>query len=354
MIPSQETGPSFSAVMVGCGPRGEGHANAYRMAERARLVACVDADGSRAEDLARRHGVPAWSTDLAAVLAEHRPHLVDVCTSASTHGAVVEAALDFRPAVLLVEKPMTVLPEEGYRMIGRCEAAGVALIVNHQLRFLPPLRELRDILAGGALGVVRTVRTATRSTLLEQGTHLFDLIDFLLPGRLGSARVLAQTVGWERDAKLPDSPEYTAGVISCADDTRVFFECGPQAPEWTGRPNPWHQAGVEIIGTTGRVTWSLNRGWTCESATVRAENLYRHEDIDDPAEAVLLDSLAPAPQLGSRLASSHPNAARVARRSFDLVMAAQASSLRRDWVDVQRHVDDDTIAALREAQLALV
>lgn len=345
---------TYHAVLVGCGPRGEGHAAAYGMADKAELVACVDADGARAEDLARRHGVPAWSTDLAAVLQHHRPLLVDVCTPAATHGAVVEAALPFHPAVLLVEKPMTVAPEEGYRMIGRCEAAGVPLIVNHQLRYLPPLQELREIIAGGALGVVHTVRTATRCTLLEQGTHLFDLIDFLLPGRLGSARTLAQTVGRERDPRLPDSPEYAAGVVACADGTRIYFECGPQAPEWPGRPNPWHQAGVEIIGESGRIRWSLNWGWTCDTATVRAERLYQHEDVDDPAEATLLDSLAPGPQHASRLMNGHPNSARVARRSFDVVMAAQYSSLRRDWVDVQGHVDDEAIAALRDMQLSLV
>src|SRR6266550_3449598 len=104
--PQELPGAPFRAVLVGCGPRGEGHAAAYRMARHAQLVACVDMDAVRAEALARRFDVPIWSTDLAGLLATQRSHLVDVCTPANTHGAVVETALRFDPAVVLVEKPM--------------------------------------------------------------------------------------------------------------------------------------------------------------------------------------------------------------------------------------------------------
>jgi hypothetical protein len=124
-----------------------------------------------------------------------------------------------------------------------------------------------------------------------------------------------------------------------------------------GPPSLGHLQALAELGVTFFV---LQVGYELASRRTRTapagswEHLYQHEDVDDPSEARLLDSLAPCPQLATWLSSAHPCAARVARRSFDVMMAAQYSSLLRRWVDVHGHVDDGAIAALRREQLASV
>ncbi|WP_460404882.1 methyltransferase [Actinophytocola sediminis] len=336
--------PPFRAVLVGCGPRGEGHANAYALADDVDLVGCCDLDAARAADFAERFGIATFGDNLDEVLAACRPDLVDVCTPASVRLPVVTAALAAQPSALLVEKPLSWLPEEARQLAAAAEAADVRLFVNHQLRFLPPVVELRDLIASGAIGDVRSIRATTQWSLLEQGTHLFDLVSFLLGDRVEFHRVVAQAVGWEPNAALPPAPFYTQGVVLADGDRRVYFECGPQAPTWPGRDQPWHQAGIELTGSNGHATWSLNRGWTCVSGDRRWENLYLHDDLDDRTEARLLDDLVAATRTGA----AHQADVAIALRSFDVVMAAERSALRRQWVELPARCVDADVRQLRD------
>lgn len=327
----------FRAVLVGCGPRGEGHANAYEATERVRLVGCCDTDAARAEDFAARREVPVFGTNLAEVLASCEPDLVDICTPASVRGPVIRAALAARPQALVVEKPLSCRPDEAREIVRM--AGSTRLFVNHQLRMLPPVVRLRAQLS--MIGDVRSMRLATRCSLLEQGTHLFDLASFLLDDRPVLRSVLAQAVGWEPQ---PPSPAQVQGVVVGDDDLRLHFECGPKAPSWPGTPNPWHQAGIEIVGTRGHASWSLNRGWTVISADGRTEELYRHEDYDDPTEAHLLDSIVEATETGT----PHGCDAEIAQRSLAVINAVMASSQRGEWVDVGAPVRDRDVEQLRK------
>src|SRR5690606_15208869 len=65
---------------------------------------------------------------------------------------------------VLVEKPMATTLADCRRMIEACEKHQVRLAVGHVLRFLPPIREAKRILASGRLGrpmVINERRTAT-------------------------------------------------------------------------------------------------------------------------------------------------------------------------------------------------
>jgi predicted dehydrogenase len=338
------TMPPFRAVLVGCGPRGEGHANAYALADDVELVGCCDLDAERAADLARRFDIPTFSDNLDEMLETCRPDLVDVCTPASARLPVVKAAVAANPSALLVEKPLAWLPEEAREVAAVAESAGARLFVNHQLRYLPPVLELAELIAGGAIGEVRTIRATTQWSLLEQGTHLFDLVSFLLGDRVEFRRVVAQAVGWEPSNALPSAPHYTQGVVLADGDRRVYFECGPQAPTWPGRDQPWHQAGIELTGTYGHAVWSLNRGWTCVAGDQRWENLYLHDDHDDLTEARMLDDIVQATRAGK----AHQADVAVALRSFDVVMAAERSALHRQWVDLPARCADADVKELRE------
>lgn len=343
-------GRPLRAAVIGCGPRGLGHARAYGMTDAWELVACCDVDETRLASVADRFHVPLRFTSVADMLRETDPDLVDVATPATVRWSVIEPVLEAAPPALLVEKPLAVRPSDGYRIVDACRAAGVALQVNHQLRHLAPLRRFRDLLRGGAIGNLRHVRATSRWSLLEHGTHLFDLVDFLVGDGEGFDRVVAQAEGVDSRPGLPDAPEYACGVAAHRRGVHVYFECGPAAPSWPGLDSPWHQLGVELVGSRGTAGCSLNNGWWCRSANVDADETYVHDEEDDAAQVHLLEGIAHSVAGGPR--SPAGSGASSAAASFDIVMAAQRAALWRGWVDVRRRVDDDEIDALRAAQYA--
>jgi predicted dehydrogenase len=345
------TGDRYRAVLVGCGPRGSAHAEAYRHVRSASLVACCDLDRGRLESVATAKDIPLRFSSVAEMMQAVQPDLVQIATPPTGRRRLVRQVLEHRPRAILLEKPLALRPEEGYGIVDDCRASGVCLFVNHQLRFFAPLERFRAVLRGGVLGTVRLVRATSAWSLLGQGTHLFDLVSYLFDDELEFDRVAAQTIGAAsgEDGVL-DTPGYACGVVRCSGGIHLYYECGPGAPSWPGHhQQPWHQLGIELVGTRGVAGLSLNRGWWCHSATLVDQEWYVHEDEDDPAQARLVDSLLASLDRPDE----HPNGPRRSLLSFGLVMAVQRASLHRAWTDPGERGEDEEIERLRALDAAV-
>jgi predicted dehydrogenase len=315
-------------AIVGCGPRGGTHARAYAALPDCELVACCDLDQSRLRDFADRHAVPGTFTSVASMLDRIRPDLVDVTTQPDARRPIVEAALPFRPRAIVLEKPPAARPEDADAIFGAAAEAGVPVYVNHQLRFFEPIRRFRDLLAAEPLGEVRHVRATTRATLLEHGTHLFDLVAFFFGDRPGFVAVLARGVG--RDPSPGGWPRFAAGVLATEAGWRLYFELGPEGPVWPGTSSPWHQLGIEIVGTAGVAGLSLNRGWWIRSAAANEDATWAHDDEDEPAQRRFLDGVLHVIERGT----GHEGDARRGRAAFDTVVAVRDAARNKGWVAV--------------------
>ena len=157
-----------------------------------------------AEDYARRHDVPRWYADADRLIADPEVDAVYVATPPASHKQYVLAAAEAGKPVY-VEKPMALDAKECDEMIAACRQAGVPLFVAYYRRAMPKFLTVRDLLLGGEIGNVRFVRVllqrvpvpaeadpATRTWryvphvsggghLLDMGSHMLDLLDFL-PG----------------------------------------------------------------------------------------------------------------------------------------------------------------------------
>src|SRR5690242_8029702 len=90
--------------LVGCGVISGTHTEAIAGLPDAELVAVADIDRGRAEKLAAKYGVPAY-TDLQEMLDAEQLDVVTVCTPSGLHGA--QACQVMRSGRhVLVEKPM--------------------------------------------------------------------------------------------------------------------------------------------------------------------------------------------------------------------------------------------------------
>src|SRR5690606_18533460 len=100
------------------------------------LVAVMRRNGARAEDYARRHGVPRWYDRAEALIADPEVDAVYIAVPPSTHAhyALLVAAAG-KPAY--VEKPMARHTPECDRMIAAFAQAGQPLYVAYYRRQLP-------------------------------------------------------------------------------------------------------------------------------------------------------------------------------------------------------------------------
>jgi len=187
--------------IVGCGNVTEVKSGpGFQKADGSSLVAVMRRDRTKAEDYARRHGVPRVHDSADALILDPGVDAVYVATPPSSH---LELALAVAAAgkPCLVEKPMAMSHAECVSMNEAFRAAGVPLFVAYYRRALPRFLEVRRLLNAGAIGPVTDVHVRIAEPLAQGdaaagwrfdpaiagaglfydlASHCLDLLDFLL------------------------------------------------------------------------------------------------------------------------------------------------------------------------------
>ena len=99
----------LKVVVVGAGYFAQLHHEAWMRMERVELVGICDMNAEAAEAAAQSHGVTAY-TDLADMLADTQPDLVDIVTPPPSHLALIRICMDQQACSDL---PEAVLPDTG-------------------------------------------------------------------------------------------------------------------------------------------------------------------------------------------------------------------------------------------------
>src|SRR5262245_36640528 len=216
------------SAIVGCGPRGLEHAAAIAATTRLELVGAADPDEGARGRFRSSLGCDAVFGSVDELLAAVRPDLVHVATGPRDRWSVIEriVSAEPRPLAVLVEKPFALFPEEAQLIQEACLRAGIGLFVNHQMRFHQLIPKVRRLLDDRELGEIVLVRASTRYNLLEQGTHLFDLVSAMLSDRIRLHSVFAQIGGRDDRERVAPGPAYAAGVATTNAGWRLYFECG--------------------------------------------------------------------------------------------------------------------------------
>jgi predicted dehydrogenase len=109
-------------------------------------------------------GAESWSRAESAEAALAQATAAVVATPSSRHGDDAAAALDHGRHVL-IEKPMTVDPEQASRLAARAQAMDITCGVAMNLRFHPAIGTLQTLLADGTLGPIRYAQVSAGSDL---------------------------------------------------------------------------------------------------------------------------------------------------------------------------------------------
>ena len=339
-------------ALVGCGRRGVEHVEALAALPCADIVACCDPDRERLHDTADRFDVPLRAAQVEELASAGRLDLVHVATLPSVRWQVVHPLIALRPRAIVIEKPLATLPGEANRMFDACRDAGIGLFVNHQVPWHPGWSCVHQHLQAGSIGRITGVRASSMGSLFEQGTHLFDLLRYLLDDVSALATESnSATTPWlqaqatDARSRFPPhpGPAYAAGVLAVSDDWHIAFECGYRAPRWPGTDEYFLNLGMEITGTDGVLGCSTNRGWWLRTPTATHSETRIYFDDDAPAQVAFLQSVIRL--LGNP--DAHPCGPSQARVSWNCILAAQRSALLGCPVDPRQGASDQAISRFR-------
>lgn len=144
--------------IIGCGDVTEKKSGpAFNKVPGSSLVAVMRRDAAKAEDYAKRHGVPKWYKDADALINDPDINAVYVATPPGSHEAYAIAAMRAGKPVY-VEKPMAVDVASCERMQRVAEETGMKLSIAHYRRALPMFIKVKSLLDAKAIGEVRMVR----------------------------------------------------------------------------------------------------------------------------------------------------------------------------------------------------
>ena len=144
--------------IIGCGDVTEIKSGpAFNKVNDSSLVAVMRRDAGKAEDYARRHGVPKWYIDADALINDPEVNAIYIATPPLQHEAYTITALAAGKPVY-VEKPMAVNALAAINMRNAADQYGVKLCVAHYRRAQPMFLKIKQLLEDQAIGDIRFVQ----------------------------------------------------------------------------------------------------------------------------------------------------------------------------------------------------
>lgn len=231
--------PEVGVGMLGYAFMGRAHTNAFKKIPYMiypppaipKLVAICGRDEGAVAEARRRYGYEAYYTDWREMLDDDRIQLFDNGGPNSEHAEPCIAAAQAGKNVLC-EKPLARSAEESKRMLKAVEKAGVKHAVAFNYRFVPAVRQIKELIDGSALGTIyhwRAVylqewlmahyneprlwrldkKVAGSGAIGDLGAHIIDLAHFLVGG---IKTLSANTATFIKERPRPGDPDTMAPV----------------------------------------------------------------------------------------------------------------------------------------------
>ncbi|ASP21168.1 4-carboxy-2-hydroxymuconate-6-semialdehyde dehydrogenase [Antarctobacter heliothermus] len=137
---------------LGAGYFSRFHYDGWRRIAGVDLVGACDHDIAKARDT----GAPAFD-DLANMLSETTPDLLDVIVPPPAQAQAIRTALAAGVRALICQKPFCTSPAEALAITQEAETAGALLVIHENFRFQPWYRVMKARLDAGEIGTVQQI-----------------------------------------------------------------------------------------------------------------------------------------------------------------------------------------------------
>lgn len=180
----------FKVLLIGCGNMAGGydllqpeealplgHAKAFRQHGGFELTSCIDPNTAQRQAFQSRwqvtHGYACWQ-DLPQDVGAF--DVISICSPTGVHAQDIQAALALKPRLIFCEKPVSLHLVQTQQAVSDCARQQVLLAVNHSRRWSPQVQQLKQQLAKGEWGAVRSVSAVYNKGMLNNGSHMMDLL----------------------------------------------------------------------------------------------------------------------------------------------------------------------------------
>ena len=219
-------------ILIGAGARGNAYARIGKEIELFDVVAVAEPIAARREFVAKRHGIAkenlyeTWEpliakgkiADAAIIATMDRDHFAPTM-------AAIEAGYD-----ILLEKPVSPLPEECREIERAAKEKGVSVLICHVLRYTPFFRALKKMIDDGRVGRVVNIEhtegvgnihqshsfvrgkwgNSERSSfmLLQKSCHDMDILQWLVGKECKRVHSFGSLTYFKKENAPVGSPEY--------------------------------------------------------------------------------------------------------------------------------------------------
>jgi len=136
---------------MGAGYFSQFHFDGWKRLPEVDIVGVCDLDRHKAAHAAEQLGIERTYTDAVAALDELSPDFIDIITPPATHLPLIEQAAA-RGVAIICQKPLAADWPTARQIASIVERSGVRCMVHENFRFQPWYREIKRLLAGGAIG----------------------------------------------------------------------------------------------------------------------------------------------------------------------------------------------------------
>ena len=152
-------------------------AKAFRQHGGFEITSCIEPNTAQRQAFQSRwqvpHGYASWQ-DLPHQVGSF--DVISICSPTGFHAEDIQAALALKPRMIFCEKPVTLQLAQTQHAVTYCARQQVLLAVNHSRRWSPEVQQLKQELAQGQWGVVRSVSAVYNKGMLNNGSHMMDLL----------------------------------------------------------------------------------------------------------------------------------------------------------------------------------
>lgn len=178
--------------------------------------------------------------------------IIVVAVNEENHLEECLKAIAYKPRLVILEKPVALNTEQAQKIKEAAHANGVPVLVNHERRFALDYLKAKELM--GKIGEIQKITGWLYSglrvygkefekdgtySLLHDGTHLVDIVNFLSEQELHSPLV----TGIFRDEK-----NIVRNFTASYKETKI-----PEITLTMSGRSKFFEFGVEILGTTGKI-----------------------------------------------------------------------------------------------------
>ena len=197
----------YRVGIIGCGGIANYHMNGWNGVDQVEVVALADPVAAAREEFGEWHGIAQRYEDVRQMLDEEALDIVSICTWHKLHAPMTIAACARKPKAVLCEKPMATSLGDCDDMLIAARRNQVKLAIAHQRRFNPAWTLAKELVAAGAIGEVRQVNARGGQGLLNDCSHLLDMMRYVMGDPQAvwvMGNIERKTERFERDIPIED------------------------------------------------------------------------------------------------------------------------------------------------------